>query len=288
MQKLFSYLRLARFHKPVGIFLLLWPTLIALWIAGQGHPKPWLVGIFILGVVVMRSAGCVINDLVDKEFDQHVERTKKRPLVMNEITVKGAFIFFCLLSFIAFLLALTLNTLSLKIACIAMLLTLIYPFMKRYTYWPQFVLGAAFGIAILMAFTASINVVPLEAFILYAAMLVWAIIYDTEYAMFDRIDDQKIGLKSTAILFAQHDKLIIGLLQILFLMLLSFLGIFLEYSKFYFLSLIGISLFFIYQQWLIKDREREACFKAFLNNQWLGAFWFLSTVFQYGCFQTFF
>jgi 4-hydroxybenzoate polyprenyltransferase len=283
-KKLSHYVRLARLHKPVGIFLLLWPTLIALWIAGQGRPNPFLVGVFVLGVIVMRSAGCVINDLIDKDFDVYVERTKIRPLATGALTSKEAILFFYFLSFIAFLLALTLNKLSLKIACIAMVLTVIYPFMKRYTYLPQLVLGAAFGTAIPLAFSALTNTVPLEAFILYGTVLIWAVIYDTEYAMADRIDDEKIGLKSTAILFAQYDRFIISLLQIIFLMLLSFLGFLLAFDKFYFLGLIFIILFFVYQQWLIKARKPVQCFKAFLNNQWLGFFWFLMILLQYRTF----
>jgi len=283
-KKLPHYIRLARLNKPVGIFLLLWPTLIALWIAGQGRPNPLLVGVFILGVIVMRSAGCVINDLIDKDFDGHVERTKTRPLATGDLTSKEAILFFCFLTLVSFLLALTLNRLSLKIACLAIALTILYPFMKRYTHLPQLVLGAAFGIAIPMGFAALTNTIPLPAFILYFAVLIWAVIYDTEYAIADRIDDEKIGLKSTAILFAQYDRFIIGILQIIFLILLSYLGYLLAFNKSYFLSLGGIILFFVYQQWLIKDRVPLFCFKAFLNNQWVGAFWFLITVLQYRTF----
>jgi 4-hydroxybenzoate polyprenyltransferase len=280
LKKLFSYVRLARLNKPIGIFLLLWPTLIALWIAGNGSPDLVLVGIFVLGVVVMRSAGCVINDLIDRKIDKHVARTKERPLATGMLTPKEAVAFFIFLLVIAVLLVLLLNSLTIQISLIAIALTVIYPFMKRYTYFPQLILGAAFGIAVPMAFAALTEHVPLQAFILYFATLVWAVIYDTEYAMVDRVHDQKIGLKSTAILFGKGDRLIIAILQGIFLMTLIYLGFFLKLNIVYYLGLGGVLCFFIYQQYLIKDRKPEQCFKAFLNNHWVGAFWFLGIALQ--------
>lgn len=274
-------IRLMRLDKPIGIFLLLWPMLIALWVAGKGKPNPTIVCVFILGAIIMRSAGCVINDLLDRRFDISVERTKNRPLAVGAISVTEALFVFFTLIFFAFLLVVQLNILTMMMSIIAVLLAAIYPLMKRYTHLAQVVLGATFGWAVPMAFTALTNQTPPETWLLYLATCCWAIVYDTEYAMADRVDDIKLGLKSTAILFGNADRAMIALFQLCVFLLLIKCGVGLGLGRIYYSGLFLASFFSIYQQYLIKDRISINCFKAFLNNNFLGATVFLGLVLDY-------
>lgn len=286
-RKVILFLRLMRLDKPIGIFLLLWPMLIALWMAGQGKPSPTIVGIFILGAIIMRSAGCVINDLWDRRFDIFVERTKNRPLAVGAISIKEALFVFFILILLAFLVVLQLNIVTIKMSVIALLLATIYPLMKRYTHLAQVVLGAAFGWAVPMAFVALTNQLPQAAWLLYAATCCWAIVYDTEYAMTDRVDDLKLGLKSTAILFGNADRFMIALFQLSMFLLLIKCGLELGLGKIYYSGLLLASFFAIYQQYLMKDRVARNCFKAFLNNNFLGATIFFSLVLDYWALNNF-
>lgn len=281
------YVRLMRLDKPIGIFLLLWPMLMALWIAGNGKPNPKIVAIFVLGAILMRSAGCVVNDLLDRKFDKFVERTKNRPLAIGVVSVKKAVMLFFSLILMAFILVLQLNLFTISLSTVALLLASIYPLMKRYTHLPQLVLGLAFGWAVPMAFAALTNEIPSVAWVLYLAACCWAIVYDTEYAMVDRVDDLKLGLKSTAILFGKADRMMIGVFQILLFLLLIKCGIDLGLGKIYYGGLFFASFFAIYQQYLIKDRIPKNCFNAFLNNNFLGACLFFALVFDYFCRQCF-
>ncbi len=280
-ERLRSYVRLVRLDRPIGIFLLMWPALWALWLAGEGHP-PWRIFlVFVLGVVIMRSAGCAINDFADRNLDAHVARTRDRPLATGEISPAGAVGVFLVLSFVAFSLVLTLNWQTVALSVVAVLLTALYPFMKRVTHFPQLVLGAAFGWAVPMAFTAIGGGVPALAWWLFAATLVWALIYDTQYAMVDRDDDLKVGIKSTAILFGRWDRAIIALLQLLMLALLLWVG-YLSGRGVWFAGGIGLAaLLFVYQQYLIRGRERGPCFEAFLNNNFFGMAVFIGLVLDY-------
>lgn len=268
--KLQAYAQLMRLDKPVGIYLLLWPTIWALWLAAEGMPPPHTLLVFVLGVVVMRSAGCVINDYADRHVDGAVKRTLNRPLVSGKVNEKEALLLFAGLIGVAFLLVLQLNLSTILLSFGALFLASLYPFSKRFTYLPQFFLGAAFSWAILMAFTAIQNSLPWWSLLLYLANLLWTVAYDTEYAMVDRDDDLKIGVKSTAILFGRHDRLIIGLLQATAIGLLALLGWVLTLSWPYFLALLIACCLCGYQQWLIAGRDRERCFRAFLNNHHLG------------------
>ena len=275
------YVRLMRLDRPIGILLLLWPTLWALWIAGEGHPAPHLVLLFIFGVVLMRSAGCVINDYADRNIDLHVERTKDRPLTTGQVSEREALILFGVLVTTAFLLVLLLNPLTIALSFGGVLLAASYPFMKRYTHLPQAYLGAAFGWAIPMAFSAQTGGLDPRLWFLFSATLLWAIVYDTMYAMVDRDDDLKIGVKSSAILFGKYDRLAIGLFQIIFLALLYLAGRAFELGGYYLIGLTGAALLSLYHQWLIRNRDRKKCFKAFLHNHWLGAIVFLGIVLNY-------
>jgi 4-hydroxybenzoate polyprenyltransferase len=270
-----------RLHKPIGIFLLMWPALWALWLAGEGSP-PWQVFvIFVAGVVLMRSAGCAINDYADRDFDGHVARTNARPLAQGLIAPGEAVGVFVVLSLIAFALVLLLNWQTVAMSVVAVVLAMIYPFMKRFTHVPQLFLGAAFGWAVPMAFTAIQGSVPGWAWVLFASTVVWALVYDTQYAMVDRADDLKIGIKSTAILFGAYDRLIIGLLQILMLALLAYVGVAAGRGPAYFGGLAVAALLALYQQWLIRDRQPRACFVAFLNNNYFGMAVFVGLVVDY-------
>lgn len=275
MSKIKQLALLMRLNKPIGIFLLLWPTLMALWIAGQGHPNPFIVCIFVAGVFVMRSAGCVINDFFDQKFDSKVSRTQKRPLVLHKVSPKDAIILFAVLIILAFILVLQLNITTILYSFAALLLATLYPLMKRYTHLPQVVLGAAFAWSIPMAFAALEQPLIPSAWILYAATLLWVVAYDTQYGMVDREDDLKIGVKSTAILFGRLDRIMIILLQLLSLSLFLLLGMHLHFGLYYYAGIIAAALFALYQQNLIKERRPERCFKAFLNNNYLGAALFL-------------
>ncbi|WP_456417310.1 4-hydroxybenzoate octaprenyltransferase [Thiolapillus sp.] len=276
-----NYIRLMRLDKPIGILLLLWPTLWALWIAAQGQPRPWLVAVFIAGVVLMRSAGCVINDYADRNIDSHVKRTAQRPLTAGLVSKKEALTLFAVLVILAFLLVLTLNPLTIALSVVGAFLATSYPFTKRFTHLPQAYLGAAFGWAIPMVFAAQTGAVDPRAWWLFAAVLVWALIYDTMYAMVDRDDDLKIGVKSTAILFGDHDRLIIGLLQLLFLGLMFCVGWSFGLGGYYYTSLAAAAALMLYHQWLIRDRQRERCFRAFLHNHWVGVVIFAGILANY-------
>ncbi|MCO6553254.1 MAG: 4-hydroxybenzoate octaprenyltransferase [Gilliamella sp.] len=273
-----AYIQLMRLDKPIGTLLLLWPTLWAIWLTGQ--PYTYITLIFILGVIIMRAAGCVVNDYADRHFDAHVERTKNRPLARGALTEKSALWTLFILLFIALCLLLTLNKLSWLIACIALLTAMIYPFMKRYTHLPQVTLGIAFSWGIPMAYAAIIEQFPFTCWLLCLANICWIIAYDTEYAMVDRNDDIKIGIKSTAILFGRYDKLIIGILQVLTMIGLFMVGIINQLSLFFYIALLLVAMLFIYQQWLIKNRERKCCFRAFLNNNYVGIIVFLGVIFS--------
>lgn len=268
--KISAYWRLMRMNKPIGTFLLLWPTYWALWVAAQGTPSWSLLVIFTLGVVSMRSAGCVINDYADRHFDGAVERTAGRPLATGEVSEKEALWLFGTLVALSFLLVLLLNWQTMLLSVVALLLASSYPFMKRFTYLPQFVLGAAFSWAIPMAFMATLETVPAWSWWLYLANLLWTVAYDTEYAMVDREDDLKIGIKSTAILFGRFDKLIIGLLQAATLLILLIVGTLSHLSWPYYAGWTVFAALCIYQQWLIAGRQRMPCFRAFLNNHYAG------------------
>ena len=264
------YWQLMRFHKPIGTLLLLWPTLWALWIAARGMPSPWILLVFVGGTILMRAAGCVINDVADRNFDGHVSRTKQRPLAVGAVSVKSALVLFGLLSLSAFALVLTMNRLTITLAFIGLALAMIYPFMKRFTHWPQLFLGLAFSWGIPMGFAATLNEVPPVAWVLYGASILWTLVYDTQYAMVDRADDLKIGIKSTAILFGAHDRWIISLLQIAVISLLILVGWLAQLHQVYY---IGVTVAFglaLYQQHLIANREPKRCMQAFLNNNWFG------------------
>jgi 4-hydroxybenzoate polyprenyltransferase len=277
-QKLFCYSRLLRFHRPIGILLLLWPTLIALWLAGKGSPDTFLVFIFVMGVIVMRSAGCVVNDMTDRDLDGYVTRTQLRPLVTGDVSCKEAATLFGSLILCGLILVLQLNILTIMLSGIALILAVIYPFMKRYTHFPQMVLGAAFGWSIPMAFSAQTNSVPFEAWLLYLATICWVVAYDTQYAMVDREDDLKIGIKSTAIFFGKADRWIILGFHFLSLFLFAWAGKCCHQNRCYYLGILTAMGFALYQFWLTKNRDPHSCFKAFLNNNYLGASLFLGVL----------
>ncbi|QSA98957.1 4-hydroxybenzoate octaprenyltransferase [Methylococcus sp. EFPC2] len=279
--RLGHYWRLTRFDKPIGILLLLWPALWALWIAGHGWPDPLVLAVIVLGVLLTRAAGCVINDYADRDFDPHVERTKLRPIAAGLVSPGEALKLFAALGLTAFALVLLLNWLTIAMSVVGALLASSYPFMKRYTHLPQAYLGLAFGWAVPMSFAAQTGTVPGVAWALYLATIIWALIYDTMYAMVDREDDLKIGVKSTAILFGRHDRLILGLLQLIMWMILAGIGRYLGLSHYYYLGLVAAAGFSIYQQYLIRNRERSGCFQAFLNNHWFGAAVFAGLALHY-------
>ncbi|SKA21156.1 4-hydroxybenzoate octaprenyltransferase [Photobacterium toruni] len=265
-----AFWQLARFDRPIGSLLLLWPTLWALFLAGNGFPKVDVLVVFVLGVVFMRAAGCVINDFADRNVDGYVKRTANRPMPSGKVSEREALGLFSLLVLVSFLLVLTMNNLTIMLSVVAVILAAAYPFMKRYTHLPQLVLGAAFGWSIPMAYAAQSGALPTVAWLLFVANILWTIAYDTLYAMVDRDDDLKVGIKSTAILFGRFDKLIIGILQLATIMLLIAIGEMLKLSHWYYWSLLLVSALFVYQQMLIQDRQREQCFKAFLNNNYVG------------------
>jgi len=276
-----ALLQLIRFDKPIGTLLLLWPTLWALWIAADGMPDWNLLIIFTLGTFLMRSAGCVINDLADRHWDGDVGRTSQRPLVTGAVSATEARLLFIGLLAAAFVLVLFTNPLTVKLSFIAVALASTYPFMKRYTNLPQVVLGAAFSWSIPMAFAAQTGELPANLWLLYLANLLWTMAYDTKYAMVDREDDLTVGIKSTAILFGQHDRLIIGLLQTTFLILMVIAGDRFSLHMPYYAALVGAAALCVYHQYLIRERERDACFKAFLHNNWVGAIIFAGLVLNF-------
>ncbi|WP_396588026.1 4-hydroxybenzoate octaprenyltransferase [Bermanella sp. R86510] len=279
--KLPLYWQLTRLNKPIGIYLLLWPTLWALWIAGEGQPSVANVVIFILGVVLMRSAGCVINDYADRHVDGHVKRTKERPLAQKLISEKQALGLFAGLCLCAFLLVLLTNTFTIYLSLGGLALASLYPFMKRYTHLPQVVLGAAFSWAIPMAFAAQTNSLPDIVWLLYCANVLWTIVYDTEYAMVDRDDDLKIGIKSTAVLFGEADRHIIAVLQGLTVFTWLLIANQINATWPIYVAILVSTGIFAYHQWLIKERDRAQCFKAFLHNHWIGAAMFVGLVAHY-------
>ena len=279
--KLWAYTQLMRLEKPIGIYLLLWPALWALWVAADGNPPYDLLGIFIGGVVLTRSAGCVINDYADRNIDGHVERTASRPIPSGRATSREALILFTGLMITAFVLVLFTNIETIILSIGGLILAACYPFMKRYTHLPQVVLGAAFAWSIPMAFMAVTEKVPSHAWLIYIATLLWTVAYDTMYAMVDRDDDLKIGVKSTAILFGDADKLMIASLQILTMLTFIALGLQLELGAAYYAGLGVASMLSLYQQWLIKDRLRSRCFIAFLNNHYFGMAIFIGLATDY-------
>ena len=281
VQHLQPYWQLTRMNRPIGILLLLWPTLTALWIAAGGLPDIQILLIFIAGVVLMRAAGCAINDYADRHVDGQVWRTENRPLATGALTAKQAVMTFVVLAFVAFILVLQLNRFTIALSLIAVLLAAIYPFMKRFTYLPQLVLGMAFGWAIPMAFAAQTNSLPTIVWWLFVANIVWTTMYDTFYAMADREDDLQVGVKSTAILFGKNDLLIQGLLQLTYLLIMLQIGWQLQLSIVFYAGLLIAAMLFLYQLYLSKDRERHACLQAFLNNNWVGAVVFFSIVLHY-------
>lgn len=280
-EKIKQYLLLMRADRPIGSFLLLWPSLWSLWLAGEGQPTASIVLIFIVGVFVMRSAGCVINDFADRHIDPDVARTCSRPIAAGLVKPREALILFATLCGIAFLLVLQLNTLSIKLSFVAVFLAASYPFMKRVTHLPQAYLGMAFGWSIPMAFAAQSGQLPAAVWLLFVANIFWTIAYDTMYAMVDRDDDIKIGVMSTAILFGSKDRQIIGLLQLSTLLMLTWAGLVFERGSYYYFSLLFASSFFIYQQWLIAERDPARCLQAFLNNNWFGAAVFIGLLLDY-------
>ncbi len=265
-----AYISLARLNKPIGIYLVLWPALWSLWLAAGGWPGWHLFAVFVLGAVVMRSAGCVINDYADRDFDGHVARTCQRPIAAGLITPKAALVYFGILCLMGLGLVLTLNQTTLVWSLGAVALSILYPFMKRHSYWPQAFLGLAFAWAIPMGFAAVTETVPLGAWLLFAVTLVWALIYDTAYAIGDKADDLKIGVKSTAILFGEKTNLIIGLFQLIMLGLLFAVWQVFNLSTFFLISLLLVGLLFIYHQYLLSQHDDALAFKVFLNNHWVG------------------
>jgi 4-hydroxybenzoate polyprenyltransferase len=275
-----AYWQLARLDRPIGSLLLLWPTLWALWLAAGGFPPLSVLLIFVAGVFVMRSAGCVINDYADRHIDGHVKRTASRPLPAGRLSSLQALLFFTLLVAIAFMLVWQLNRFTLYLSVGGILLAAIYPFMKRVTSLPQVVLGMAFSWSIPMAYSAAAGELSITTWLLFLANVLWTVAYDTMYAMVDRDDDLTIGVKSTAILFGRNDRLYIALLQLATLSVLWLVGWLEQLSSSYFSVLSITGLFFIYQQWLIRHRQRDACFRAFLNNNWVGMLVFAGILFS--------
>jgi 4-hydroxybenzoate polyprenyltransferase len=279
--RLREYALLMRLDKPIGFFLLLWPTLWALLIAGEGRPDAQVLLVFILGVLLMRSAGCVINDFADTGIDRHVTRTQNRPLAAGRISKVEAIVLFVVLCLAALGLVLLLNTLTVMMSIVGVLLAATYPFMKRLTYLPQVYLGAAFGWAVPMAFAAQTGSVPPIAWLLFTTTVLWATAYDTMYAMVDRGDDLALGVKSTAILFGESDRQIIGVIQVMVLVCLVMVGVQAELGWLYYAGVGAAAGLAIYQQGLIRYREREECFRAFLNNNWFGAAVFVGLLMDY-------
>lgn len=281
MNKLVLYAQLMRLHRPIGIYLVIWPMLWALWLAAGGLPQMKVLIIFILGAAIMRSAGCVINDFADRKVDGHVARTKNRPLATGEVSVKETVILFCLLCLAAFALVMQTNRLTIVLSIGGLLLASVYPFMKRYTHLPQIVLGAAFAWSIPMAFAAETGGLNSAIWMVYATVLIWTVVYDTFYAMTDRDDDIKVGVKSTAILFGHMDRPITAALQVMCIMGLYLIGQRFELGWIYLTSLFLTCVLFVYQQILIRHRKAESCFNAFLNNNWVGMVIFAGIALDY-------
>ena len=275
LKQIDPYLKLIRFDRPIGTLLLLWPTLWGLWLAADGVPPIKYIVIFSLGVFLMRSAGCTINDIADRKFDDQVKRTKNRPLVSKQLPVLNAMILFVVLMLLAVVLLIFLNPLAIKVALVAAFFAVTYPFMKRYTYLPQIYLGIAFALSIPMAYAQLTNSLPAEAWLLFIANIFWTTAYDTMYAMVDREDDEKIGVKSTAILFGDLDIVIVHIIQALMLIVLLLLGKKLGLNMYYYAGIMAAVLLFVYQNYLLRSRETSNYFKAFLNNNWVGMLLFI-------------
>jgi len=271
LHKLKLYARLVRLDKPIGSLLLLWPTLSALWLASNGHPDPMLVVIFSVGTVLMRSAGCAINDYADREFDQHVKRTAERPLTSGQITAREAIAVAVILALLSFALILPLNTLTHQLSVVAVIVAATYPYFKRFFALPQAYLGIAFGFGIPMAYAAVLGSVPIEAWVLLIANVFWALAYDTEYAMVDRDDDLIIGIRTSAITFGRFDVLAVMLCYGMHLLLVALVGASYQMGAWFYLGLVIATCIAAYHYLLIRDRDRLRCFAAFRHNNWLGA-----------------
>lgn len=280
-QRLGQYALLMRLEKPIGVFLLLWPTLWALWLASDGWPSMHLLVVFILGTWLMRSAGCVINDIADRHFDGHVARTQWRPLAQKTISLAEAVGLFIGLMVSALLLALTLPPLAIGLACVGGVITMIYPFTKRFFQAPQLVLGLAFAWAIPMAYAATLNTISTDSWLLFAACFMWVVAYDTLYAMTDKADDLTISIYSTAILFGSRDRFIVGVLQISVLLLLWGVAQRNQLTGVFYVALGAVAGLFSYQQWLIRYRQPERCFAAFVNNHWVGLLLWLGIMWHF-------
>jgi len=281
LDRIEQYSLLIRLDKPIGIYLLLWPTLWALWIAAEGLPDLLVLFVFMTSVFLMRSAGCAINDFADRDIDPHVERTKNRPLAAGRVTPRETLMVFAILSLSAFALVLLMNSLTIYMSFVGIILAASYPFAKRFHYMPQVHLGAAFGWAAPMAFTAQANEITPVTWLIFMATVLWATAYDTMYAMADRDDDLKIGVKSTAILFGEADKLIVGLLQALLIFDLILIGTSSSLGLFYYIGLGAATGLAVYQQYLIKDRDKKKCIQAFVNNNWFGLCIFMGLFVDY-------
>jgi 4-hydroxybenzoate polyprenyltransferase len=279
LKQIDPYLKLIRFDRPIGTLLLLWPALWGLWLAADGVPPLKYIIIFSLGVFLMRSAGCVINDIADRKFDGKVKRTKNRPLASKQLPVLNAMIIFVVLMLMAVVLLIFLNSLSIKVALVAAFFAVTYPFMKRYTYLPQIYLGIAFALSIPMAYAQLTNNIPAEAWLLFIANIFWTTAYDTMYAMVDREDDEKIGVKSTAILFGDLDIVMIHIIQAFMLIVLLLLGKKLDLNMYYYAGILGAVILFVYQNYLLRSRDTNNYFKAFLNNNWVGLLLFAGIFF---------
>jgi 4-hydroxybenzoate polyprenyltransferase len=282
MRRATDYMRLMRFDRPVGTWLLLWPALWALWVAGAGRPQPKVLVVFVLGVVVMRAAGCVINDFADRDIDPHVRRTRDRPLAARRVSPVEALVLSGVLLVVALVLVTRLDAFTVRLACIGALLTVSYPFVKRFFPMPQLYLGISFGgWSVPMAFAAQTGVLPRVAWVLYIAAVIWAAIYDTIYAMIDREDDLRIGVKSSAILFADMDRFLIGVMQAMMLYALYLAGHDMHFGRWYHAGLIATLVLFLWQQLLIRNRDPAGCLRAFLNNQYVGLAVFAGILLQY-------
>ena len=281
LSRLGAYARLVRLHQPVGIWLLLWPTLWALWIAGEGRPDQRVFIVFVLGTVVLRSAGCIINDYADRKIDAHVWRTKDRPLATGEVSVPEALTLFVVLMLVGLGLVLTMNRLTVMLAVVGAFITVLYPFTKRFISFPQLVLGIAFSWGVPMAFAAQLGAVPPVGWALFAMTIAWGVIYDTEYAMADRVDDLKIGVRSVAILLGDMDRVFVGVMQVLFVAALILIGQSVGRGAWFFAGAGIAALIFAYQQFLIRDRDSARCFTAFRNNAIFGAYLFAAILLDY-------
>ncbi len=281
VSQLRNYGKLMRIEKPIGVYLLLWPTLWALWLAGEGHPDQGLFVVFVFGVFIMRSAGCVLNDWVDRKIDPYVERTRTRPIASGAVAPAEALVLFAALGLIAIGLASMLNRPAQLLATVGAVLTIIYPFIKRYVSIPQFILGAAFGWAVPMAFAAQTGATPQLAWLVFGVALIWAVIYDTFYAMCDREDDRKIGVKSTALLFGEVDLFVIAGLQFVMLLGLVLVGLRAQLGFWYYLSVAAAAGLMAWHQWLARDRQPPGCFAAFRSNHLIGLVVFIGIVLHY-------